>query len=163
MLPNSERRKLKKNLEFLKELPIKKLRRDWSNAEIGALSKAMAKYPGGVSQRWKHICDYINIRCKADFSEEEVIAQNNKFRKESAEKAYGSSHTKEILQDPDVWNVAQQQSLENALRTIKESDPKKRWELIGASVKGKSARECLKRCKMLQRQAKQLQEAKKNK
>lgn len=74
----SEEEERKKQMQA-KEQKKEKLQaqvKDWTNAELALLAKAIATYPGGVQQRWKRIAEYVKTR-----TEEEVETKINEIRK----------------------------------------------------------------------------------
>lgn len=58
---------------------------EWTNEELSLLSKAIVKFPGGTTNRWKFIAEFIGNR-----TQKEVIAKAQELsQKQSLQKAGG--------------------------------------------------------------------------
>mmetsp|Transcript_94 Transcript_94/g.290 ORF Transcript_94/g.290 Transcript_94/m.290 type:complete len:401 (+) Transcript_94:21-1223(+) len=140
---------------------------DWTREEDGLLVQAAVKYPGGTSERWRKISQFVGTR-----SEKDVLARTKALKTKpvgviSSPSAEGDS-APSTPQPADVpladkpaasvspvkpgqpaaeWPAADQAALEAALKEHPVSDPD-RWENIARSV-GRTKRECVERYKHL--------------
>jgi len=163
-LESIEREKKKKQEE-----EESKKANEWSQEELSLLAKGVIKYPVGLKNRWKLICDYMGGR--RDIKEIIARAQDT-----STLPVLGKAGIKDFSQKPPqaaavqkpaeetkpeakkevpapvdsqyVWSPEQQRQLETALRkhTAKLA-PKDRWQNISAEVEGKTPKQCLERFK----------------
>eukprot|EP00941_MAST-03F_sp_MAST-3F-sp1_P005969 g5969.t1 len=132
-----------------------KIRKDcWSEEELHFLAKAVAKYPGGLSQRWEIITKYVNRQCKCEKTKNQCMRKYKEGRgisksRNSEPKLSKLNLSKNAI---DHWSIEQQQQLENALKNTKGIEKKERWNSIALQVNDKTLDECKRRVKWIRKQ-----------
>jgi len=150
----------------------------WTDQELSLLSKGLAKYPGGVQQRWELIAEFIGTRKPKEVIErtklgKQVQVKPTDYQQEDAFNRFNKSKKKldtevqvqESVRDPS--NDGEDNGEEVNAATLKEvdwsTDEQKalekalqsfpasltdRWDKI-AEVVGKSKKDCVLRYKFL--------------
>jgi len=148
--------------------------RAWTPTELSALAKAVGKFPGGTTHRWKRIQQELLQSVSLKLGVKDIIAKTREIQQEhrpdelklskaeAAQAAFSQvkakGHKVQIESDvtkrydtstPGVWSADEQAQLEAAMKKYPSSLGAKRWGLIAECVPGRSKRECYTRFKEL--------------
>jgi len=138
--------------------------RPWTEEDMLTLTRLLAKFPGGTSNRWDRIADEMD-RPVSEITKKTKEAQKKMHQYTSGTNMYSSStvvtqrkgKTEETSKDEktevDEWSQAQQKLLEIALKKIGK-DEENRWDKIAETVEGKTKRQCMLRYKFIAQQLK---------
>ena len=153
--------------------------KEWSEAEIKALDKAVKQYPVGTAKRWEAVATAVGTGRSADdvaaFAKArgaigggaapggDDYARFLAARKGSGDVADAASTRDTSFTDvsvgagDDAWSAAQDAALAAALKANPKADggdDKARWTKIAAAVDAKTAAQCVKRVAALKELAK---------
>jgi hypothetical protein len=73
--PNKQPRKVYLLGELLANLSSDDVSKPWTDDELSLLAQAVAKFPGGVTDRWEKISEYVGTR-----SVKEIIAKTKETK-----------------------------------------------------------------------------------
>eukprot|EP01012_Entosiphon_sulcatum_P008265 TRINITY_DN1442_c0_g1_i1.p1 TRINITY_DN1442_c0_g1~~TRINITY_DN1442_c0_g1_i1.p1 ORF type:complete len:594 (-),score=201.55 TRINITY_DN1442_c0_g1_i1:77-1858(-) len=131
----------------------------WTEQELNDLTRAIVKWPGGTSNRWENIAQFIGTKTPDQVLKKtkELTSQLNTrvAPKKPVEMKQSDATATRILEEgkkkeeEDIWTKAQQQELEAALKQLKDYKEKDKWEKIAALVTGKTKAQCVARYKFL--------------
>lgn len=153
----------------------------WSKEELGALSKAIKKYPAGGSNRWDAIALFVNNLCQLanPRTKEECIEKYNQIALASAAvmmpssistvtatdatrsaESGGESVTYTTTEEGEgggaPWTEEQDTLLQEMLRMHPaDMEKNERWKMIAKGVPGKSKKECVERFKAIREAVRQ--------
>jgi len=138
--------------------------RPWTEEDMLTLTKLLAKFPGGTSNRWDRIADEMD-RPVSEITKKTKEAQKKMHQYTSGTNMYSCSTvvtqrkgkteetTKDDKKEVDEWSQTQQKLLEVALKKIGK-DEENRWDKIAETVEGKTKRQCMLRYKFIAQQLK---------
>ena len=148
-----------------REARMHKASAPWSKEELGALAKAVKKYPPGGSNRWDAIALLVNNLCKLPDprTKEECIEKYNSIASAvvapstattMAPAAVGGdeidSSATAAAEDGAPWTEEQDALLPEMLRKYPaDMDKNERWKLISKGVPDKTKKECVQRFKSI--------------
>ncbi len=151
----------------------------WSKEELGALSKAIKKYPAGGSNRWDAIALFVNnlVKLPNPRTKEECIEKYNQIASASAAAIVPSSVSTAAATDATSsaesggesvtyatteegggapWTEDQDTLLQEMLSMHPaDMDKNERWKMIAKGVPGKSKKECVERFKAIREAVRQ--------
>merc|ERR1712150_308692 len=138
--------------------------RPWTEEDMVNLTRLLAKFPGGTSNRWDRIADEMD-RPVSEITKKTKEAQKKMHQYTSGKNMYSSStvvtqrkgKTEETAKgekaEVDEWSQTQQKLLEVALKKIGK-DEENRWDRIAETVEGKTKRQCMLRYKFIAQKVK---------
>jgi DnaJ family protein C protein 2 len=148
----------------------------WSKEELGALAKAVKKYPPGGSNRWDAIALFVNNLCKLPDprTKEECIEKYNSIASSAAavaatapsSAAAAAAPSSSAVADGDAggdavessaaaeegaaWSEEQDALLQEVLRKYPaDMEKNERWKMIARGVPGRTKKECVQRFKAI--------------
>ena len=144
----------------------------WSREELGALAKAVKKYPPGGSNRWDAIALFVNNLCKQPDprTKEECIEKYNSIASAAAAPSSSSStavadggaggsaveSSAAAAEEGAPWNEEQDALLQEMLRKYPaDMEKNERWKMIARGVPGRTKKECVERFKAIREAVKQ--------
>jgi len=143
----------KDDADKAKEAKLAKASTPWSKEELGALAKAVKKYPPGGSNRWDAIALYVNNLCKQPDprTKDECIEKYNLIAASkgpaSAAPAVSAAPTEGVEGE---WTEEQDALLQEMLRKHPaDMDKNERWKSIAKGVPGKTKKDCVGRFKAI--------------
>ena len=136
--------------------------RVWDKSTLGALSKAVNRFPAGSKHRWDSVANFMNDSVKTPeaaanpFKAEECSKKAHEAVAKMSKNIIDSKVAKEVIDNTTTvksqdWSQEQQKALEKGLVTYPNGSfpATERWEKIAEMVPDKSAKECLKQFKEL--------------
>ena len=154
-----------------REAKLSKASNPWSKDELGALAKAVKKYPPGGSNRWDAITLFVNNLCKLNDprTKEDCIEKYNQIAASSSAppsslSAGATSSTTATpaaatasAEDTDgAWSDEQDSLLQEMLRKYPaDMDKNERWKAIAKGVPGRTKKECVSRFKAIREAVRQ--------
>lgn len=139
----------------------------WTKDELGALAKAVKKYPPGGSNRWDAIALFVNNLCKQQDprSKEECIEKYNQIASSSAPpsstsapdaSAEGGDAKAADGESDEPWTEEQDSLLQEMLRKYPaDMDKNERWKMIAKGVPGRTKKDCVARFKAIREAVRQ--------
>ena len=144
----------------------------WGKDELGALAKAVKKYPPGGSNRWDAIALYVNNLCKLPEprTKDECIEKYNSIASaatatvampppsssSSAVAADGGAGGDAVessaaaAEEGAPWTEEQDRLLQEMLRKYPaDMEKNERWKMIAGGVSGRTKKECVQRFKAI--------------
>ena len=110
------------------------------------------RYPGGSKKRWEQIAKFVSAKCHTSREQDDCIACAKKLHRNRVQvnATAATTASTDTPTNSDVWTLAQQKELENAIAEVDRSLPlKQRLVLISKKVTGKTAKDCLARWKKI--------------
>lgn len=155
-----------------REAKLSKASNPWSKEELGALAKAVKKYPPGGSNRWDAIALFVNNLCKLPDprTKEESIEKYNQITSSAAPPSASAGTTKSTSaadggsgggesnngSDEGAWTEEQDALLQEMLRKYPaDMDKNERWKAIAKGVPGRNKKECVQRFKAIREAVRQ--------
>ena len=140
--------------------------KDWTQEDINQLSKAIIRYPAGVSDRWNKVAQLFNgkfseseLATKAKelktYHKNELNIKTRETKETKTEIVINDKKTEEIpkVMNKDIWTKEQQALLEMGIKKYPTTmDAKDRWEKIASEISGKSMKDCVERFKWIKEQ-----------
>ena len=136
--------------------------RVWDKATLGALSRAVSRFPAGCKHRWESIANFMNDSVKTPeaatnpFKAEECSKKAHEAVAKMSQNIIDSKVAKEAIDNTTTvksqdWSQEQQKALEKGLVSYPNGSypAAERWEKIAEVVPDKTAKECLKQFKNL--------------
>lgn len=154
----------------------------WTEAELSALAKGVAKFPGGTRDRWGHIARHVasvglpHARTPDECAKQarasapairkiqrdargigtdagaRLAAQEAAVQR-SGDRGGDGGERGDGGDGSRAWTVAEQKALEEALKACPASMPtRERWRAIASRVSGRTAKECVARFKEVRAQ-----------
>lgn len=127
----------------------------WTDEDLNALQKAIAKYPGGTVDRWRKMAQMLHDK----FTEDEVLTKTKDLEAQLRKGVQGpqvlastvapSASAPAADGSADEWSPEQQKQLENGLRELKDYKEKDKFQKVAKFVSGKTAKQCFDRFKYL--------------
>lgn len=133
----------------------------WTPEEIVLLTKAVVKFPGGTTERWEKISQFIG----GNKTVKQIIARvraSQHVTPASAAKPATTAPVKVATPEPSLdtedhgeasnlgeWTADEQKLLEVALKAFPATLGKERWAKISEAVPGRTRRDCVERYKYL--------------
>lgn len=142
----------------------------WSKEELGALAKAVKKYPPGGSNRWDAIALFVNNLCKQPDprTKEECIEKYNSIASSAAAPSSSSTavadggtggnavESSATTEEGAPWTEEQDALLQEMLRKYPaDMEKNERWKMIARGVPGRTKKECVDRFKAIREAVKQ--------
>lgn len=137
----------------------------WSKEELGALAKAVKKYPPGGSNRWDAIALFVNNLCKLPDprTKEECIEKYNSIASAVVAPSTATAMAPAPIGEDEIepsaaaaaeegapWTEEQDALLQEMLRKYPaDMDKNERWKLISKGVPDKTKKECVQRFKSI--------------
>ena len=155
-----------------REAKLSKASNPWSKDELGALAKAVKKYPPGGSNRWDAITLFVNNLCKLNDprTKDECIEKYNQIAASSSAPpsslpagatssttAAPAAATTSAEDTADgAWSDEQDSLLQEMLRKYPaDMDKNERWKAIAKGVPGRTKKECVSRFKAIREAVRQ--------
>ena len=135
----------------------------WSKEELGALAKAVKKYPPGGSNRWDAIALFVNNLCKLPEprTKEECIEKYNSIASAAVAPPSSSAvadggaggdavESSSAAEEGAPWTEEQDALLQEMLRKYPaDMEKNERWKMIAKGVPGRTKKECVQRFKAI--------------
>ena len=157
-----------------KEAKLARASSPWSKEELGALAKAVKKYPPGGSNRWDAIALYVNNLCRQPDprTKEDCIEKYNQIASSAAPPSSntapaasssgtssssaaaagggGESKNANATTEEGGWSEEQDSLLQEMLRKYPaEMEKNEQWKQIAKGVPGRTKKECVQRFKAI--------------
>lgn len=136
--------------------------REWTREELVLLTKAIVKFPGGTSERWKRVSEMVGTRTP---DEVQKMTGDIKKGKTNAGKLIGQKKKEIVVTDtkevPREWTKEEQKAFEDALRKHKALKGDEKWQAVADELKDRSLQECKDRFEWCKEMAKKKVAAKK--
>ena len=135
----------------------------WGKEELGALAKAVKKYPPGGSNRWDAIALFVNNLCKLPEprTKEECIEKYNSIASAAVAPPSSSAvadggaggdavESSSAAEEGAPWTEEQDALLQEMLRKYPaDMEKNERWKMIAKGVPGRTKKECVQRFKAI--------------